>query len=163
MRIAICPGSFDPITNGHLDIIRRAAKLFDHVEVAVLQNSSKRCVFSVEERVEMIRDCIGDLPNVSASSFDGLLVDYAKKIGATAIVKGLRAVSDFDYEFQMALFNKEINAEVETIFLTPSPEHMYLSSSVVREMAAHGGDMSRFVPACVEKRITAKYRQGVTQ
>ena len=123
MRIAICPGSFDPITNGHLDIIRRASKLFDHVEVAVLQNSSKKCVFSVEERVEMIRDCIGELPNVSASSFDGLLVDYAKKIGATAIVKGLRAVSDFDYEFQMALFNKEINAEVETIFLTTSPEH----------------------------------------
>ena len=161
MRIAICPGSFDPITNGHLDIIRRASKLFDHVEVAVLQNSSKKCVFSVEERVEMIRDCIGELPNVSASSFDGLLVDYAKKIGATAIVKGLRAVSDFDYEFQMALFNKEINAEVETIFLTNSPEQMYLSSSVVREMAAHGGDMSRFVPSCVEKRIAAKYRQGV--
>ncbi len=161
MRIAICPGSFDPITNGHLDIIRRASKLFDHVEVAVLQNSSKKCVFSVEERVEMIRDCIGELPNVSASSFDGLLVDYAKKIGATAIVKGLRAVSDFDYEFQMALFNKEINDEVETIFLTTSPEHMYLSSSVVREMAAHGGDMSRFVPSCVEKRIAAKYRQGV--
>lgn len=163
MRIAICPGSFDPITNGHLDIIRRAAKLFDHVEVAVLQNSSKKCVFSVEERVEMIRDGIAELPNVSASSFDGLLVDYAKKKGATAIVKGLRAVSDFDYEFQMALFNKEINAEVETIFLTTSPEHMYLSSSVVREMAAHGGDTSRFVPACVKERIVAKYRQGVTQ
>lgn len=163
MRIAICPGSFNPITNGHLDIIRRAAKLFDHVEVAVLQNSAKKCVFSVEERVDMIRECITDLPNVSASSFDGLLVECAKKIGATVIVKGLRAVSDFDYEFQMALFNKEINAEVETIFLTTSPEHMYLSSSVVREMAAHGGDMSRFVPACVEQRIVAKYRQGVTQ
>lgn len=161
MRVAICPGSFDPITNGHLDIIRRAAKLFDHVVVAVLQNSSKKCVFSVEERVDMIRDCITDLDNVSASSFDGLLVEYAKKTGATAIVKGLRAVSDFDYEFQMALFNKEINAEVETIFLTTSPEHMYLSSSVVREMAAHGGDMSRFVPACVKERIIAKYRQGV--
>ena len=118
MRIAICPGSFDPITNGHLDIIARAAKLFDHVEVAVLQNSSKKCVFSVEERVDMIRDCIGELPNVSASSFDGLLVDYAKKIGATAIVKGLRAVSDFDYEFQMALFNKEINAEVRVFVVS---------------------------------------------
>lgn len=163
MRIAICPGSFDPITNGHLDIISRAARLFDHVEVAVLQNSSKKCVFTVDERVDMIRDCIKELPNVSASSFDGLLVDYARKIGATAIVKGLRAVSDFDYEFQMALFNKEINAEVETIFLTTSPEHMYLSSSVVREMAAHGGDMSRFVPACVENKIKVKYNEGVAQ
>ncbi len=163
MKIAICPGSFDPVTNGHLDIIARAARLFDHVEVAVLQNSSKNCIFSVDERVDMIRECIKDLDNVSASSFDGLLVDYAKKLGATVIVKGLRAVSDFDYEFQMALFNKEVNAEVETVFLTTSPEHMYLSSSVVREMAAHGGDMSRFVPTSVKERITAKYKEGVSQ
>jgi pantetheine-phosphate adenylyltransferase len=146
MRIAICPGSFDPITNGHLDIIARAAKLFDHVEVAVLQNSSKKCVFSVEERVDMIRDCIGELPNVSASSFDGLLVDYAKKIGATAIVKGLRAVSDFESEVQMAIINNKLNPHLETVFLPSSPKYTYLSSTIVKEMARYGCNLADFIP-----------------
>ena len=163
MKIAIYPGSFDPVTSGHLNIIRRAANIFDRVIVCVMVNAGKNPMFTQAERVDFIRRVTADIPNVEVDASDELLANYAKRKGATVLVKGLRAVSDFDYEFQMALFNKEINAEVETIFLTTSPEHMYLSSSVVREMAAHGGDMSRFVPACVEKRITAKYNEGVTQ
>ncbi len=156
-KIAICPGSFNPITLGHLDIIKRASKMFDHVIVAVLHNSSKVCEFSTEERVAMINESIKDMPNVSADSFDGLLVEYAKEKKATAIVKGLRAVSDFEYEFQMALVNQKMNTEVETVFLTTNAEFMYLSSSVVREIAAHGGDITEFVPQCVAKQIKEKY------
>ena len=156
-KIAICPGSFNPITLGHLDIIKRASKMFDHVIVAVLQNSSKVCDFTVEERVEMINQSITGMDNVSADSFNGLLAEYAKEKKATAIVKGLRAVSDFEYEFQMALVNQKMNTDVETVFLTTNAEFMYLSSSVVREIASHGGDISEFVPAGVAKQITEKY------
>lgn len=160
MKLAVCPGSFDPITNGHLDIIARAARLFDEVIVAVLQNSSKSYTFSVEDRVAMIRESTKDLPHVRAEAFDGLLADYARQTGATAIVKGLRAVTDFEYEFQMALLNKELSGEVETIFLTTSREYMFLSSSAVRELAAHGADITPFVPAPVAGKIRETYQKG---
>lgn len=159
MKIAICPGSFNPITLGHLDIIKRASKMFDHVIVAVLQNSSKVCDFSVEERVAMINDSIKGLDNVSADSFDGLLAEYTKIKNATVIVKGLRAVSDFEYEFQMALANQKMNPQVETVFLTTCSEYMFLSSSVVREIASHGGDVSQFVPLSIAQRVSDKYKE----
>ena len=151
--IALCPGSFDPITIGHLDIIRRAAKMFDKVIVVVAVNGDKRCVFTPDERVEMIRKCIPDLPSVEVVHDDGLLADYAAKTGATAIIKGLRAMSDFEYEFQMALTNKKLNPNVETLFLTTAAENMYLSSSMVRQIAALNGDISCFVPECIRQDI----------
>lgn len=153
MKIAVCPGSFDPVTLGHTDIINRAAKLFDKVIVLVSVNASKTSSFTAEERVEMIKSVTGHLENVVVESNDGLLADYLKKKGATAIVKGLRAVSDFEYEFQMALANKKLYPEAETVFLVTSSENMYLSSSVVKEIASYGGDISGFVPEPVLEKI----------
>lgn len=138
MVTAICPGSFDPITVGHVDIIKRAANMFDKVIVLVAHNKSKTSTFTVEERVEFIRRVTKDIPNVEADSFDGLLVDYVREKGAKAIVKGLRAVSDFEYEFQMALVNKKLYPQADTIFLTTSAENMYLSSSVVKAGGLYG-------------------------
>ena len=158
-RIAICPGSFDPITVGHLDIIRRAAAMFDHVIVAVLLNDKKTYTFSVEDRVAMINDSISDLSNVSVESHSGLLAEYAKEKGASAIVKGLRAMSDFEYEFQMALTNKKLNPDVETVFLTTSAENMYVSSSVVRQVASLGGDVKEFVPDAIYEKICEYLRK----
>ena len=149
MNIAICPGSFDPITKGHMDIIKRSSKMFDKLYVAVLTNSSKKSSFTIDERMEMIRKCTADIPNVEVCTFEGLLAQHAKKIGAIAIVKGLRAVTDFEYEFQMALTNKKINKDLETIFLTTNSKYMYLSSSIVKEIARYGGDISDFVPPAV--------------
>lgn len=147
MRIAVCPGSFDPVTFGHLDIINRASKLFDKVIVLVSYNAGKsKASFTLAERVNMINAVTGHLDNVVVDCHDGLLADYLKRTGACAIVKGLRAVSDFEYEFQMALANKKLCAEAETVFLTTSSENMYLSSSVVKEIASLGGDISDFVP-----------------
>mgnify|MGYP002640790582 CR=1 FL=1 len=146
MVTAICPGSFDPITVGHVDIIKRAANMFDKVIVLVAHNKSKTSTFTVEERVEFIRRVTKDIPNVEADSFDGLLVDYVREKGAKAIVKGLRAVSDFEYEFQMALVNKKLYPQADTIFLTTSAENMYLSSSVVKQVGSMGGDISPFIP-----------------
>ncbi len=147
MKIAVCPGSFDPVTLGHLDIINRASRLFDKVIVLVSFNYGKSSAsFSVEERMEMIRTVTKHLNNVEIDCNSGLLADYLKKTGAAAIVKGLRAVSDFEYEFQMALANKKLYSEAETVFLTTSSENMYLSSSVVKEIASLGGDISGFVP-----------------
>lgn len=146
-RIAVCPGSFDPVTLGHLDIITRASTLFDRVIVLVSVNVMKsNFSFSLDERKNMIRSVTSNLPNVSVESFDGLLADYVKQVGAIAIVKGLRAVSDFEYEFQMALVNKKLYDGAETVFLTTAAENMYLSSSVVKQIANFGGDISHFVP-----------------
>ncbi len=146
MNLAICPGSFDPITRGHEDIIRRASKLFDKVIVLVLTNPNKNHTFPIEERRRLIEKTVGDAENVVVDAYSGLLADYAKNVGATAIVKGLRAMSDFEYEFQMALTNKKLNPTLETVFLTSSAENMYLSSSIVRQVACFGGDISAFVP-----------------
>ena len=146
MNLAICPGSFDPITRGHVDIIMRASKIFDKVIVLVLTNPNKNHTFSIEDRKKLIEKVIGNAENVVVDSYSGLLADYAKDVGATAIVKGLRAMSDFEYEFQMALTNKKLNPSLETVFLTSSAENMYLSSSMVRQVALFGGDISMFVP-----------------
>lgn len=146
MRIAVCPGSFDPITKGHIDIITRASKLFDKVIVAVSVNADKKASFSLEERLEFIKKCTGDIENVSVDIVTELLAEYTKKVNACAIVKGLRAVSDFEYEFQMALINKKLNPEAETVFLTTALDNMYLSSSIVKQIAGFGGDISDFVP-----------------
>ena len=150
---AICPGSFDPVTLGHIDIIKRACSTFDSVIVVVMYNSAKTANFTPEERVAMIKKSTTDIPNVSVEAYDGLLADYAKAKNAKAIVKGLRAVSDFEYEFQMALTNKKLNPDAETVFFTTRAENMYLSSSVVREVARMGGDISDFVPECVKQEI----------
>ena len=159
-RMVICPGSFDPITKGHEDIIRRAAALFDQVRVLVSTNPEKNPIFSAQERMELIRDVCKDLPNVEVDSFNGLLVDYLAQSGAVAIVKGLRAVSDFDYEFQQAMANRAMQPKAETVFLTPSVKNMFLSSSVVRQIARFGGDISRFVPACVVDRVVARMTEA---
>ncbi len=146
-RIAVCPGSFDPVTLGHLDIITRASTLFDEVIVLVTVNAMKsNFSFTLDERKNMIRSVTKNIPNVRVESFDGLLADYVKQVGAIAIVKGLRAVSDFEYEFQMALANKKLYDGAETVFLTTAAENMYLSSSVVKQIAGFGGDISHFVP-----------------
>lgn len=154
-RIAVYPGSFDPVTNGHTDIIRRAARLFDKVIVLVSVNAIKSPSFSSVERVKLISKVVDglDLENVVVDIWDGLLVDYIKQVGAIAIIKGLRAVSDFEYEFQMALANKMLYDGAETVFLTTSSENMYLSSSVVKQIASFGGDISHFVPDCILQDI----------
>ena len=152
-RIAVCPGSFDPITRGHLDIINRASTLFDKVIVLVSFNAAKRAAFTVSERVDMIYKVVQHLDNVVVDCHDGLLADYLKRTGATAIVKGLRAVSDFEYEFQMALANKKLYEGAETVFLTTTGENMFLSSSVVKQIAYFGGDISHFVPSAIHDDI----------
>ena len=152
-RVAVCPGSFDPITLGHLDIIKRASQLFDKVIVLISVNAAKVPSFTTTERMAMIEAVTHGFDNVVIDILDGLLADYVKNVGAIAIVKGLRAVSDFEYEFQMALANKKLYAGAETIFLTTSAENMYLSSSVVKQIASFGGDISHFVPECVHEVI----------
>lgn len=157
MGKAIYPGSFDPVTFGHLDMIKRSAAIVDELIVGVLNNSAKNSLFSVDERVSMLKELTKDIPNVTVDSFDGLLVDYMKKSGATIIVRGLRAVTDFEYELQIAQTNHVEYPEVETIFLTTNLKYSYLSSSVVREFAAYGGDISNFVPPQFIDRIYEKY------
>ena len=157
MGKAIYPGSFDPVTFGHLDMIKRSAAIMDELIVGVLNNSAKNSLFSVEERVSMLKELTKDIPNVTVDSFDGLLVDYMKKSGATIIVRGLRAVTDFEYELQIAQTNHVEYPEAETIFLTTNLKYSYLSSSIVREFAAYGGDISNFVPPQFIDRIYEKY------
>ena len=154
--IAVCPGSFDPVTVGHLDIIKRAAGMFSEVVVVVMQNRAKSPSFTVEERKEMLKAVTSDLPNVRVDSFDGLLATYTKQIGAGAIVKGLRAMSDFEYEFQMALTNKKLNPNTETVFLTTRAENMYLSSSMVKQIGSMGGDISDFVPKSILDKVAKR-------
>jgi len=157
MRRAVYPGSFDPITFGHLDIIERSAKMVDELVVGVLHNSAKNSLFSLEERVNMIREMTKDIPNVRVESFDGLLVDYMSQIGANIIIRGLRAVTDFEYELQLAQINHVQNEEIETVFLITNLKYSYLSSTIVKEIASYGGDISKFVPAELIDRIYAKY------
>ncbi len=161
MKIAVCPGSFDPVTIGHLDIIARASKLFDRVIVVVMSNATKSPLFNQVERMELLQRAISaiGIDNVTVDCYDGLLADYVKMRNATAIVKGLRAMSDFEYEFQMALTNRKIYLEAETVFLTTAAENMYLSSSLVKQVAQLGGDISDFVPACILPDITEKFRK----
>jgi len=159
MTIAVCPGSFDPVTYGHIDIIKRAAKIFDKVIVAVLVNMEKKPWFTIEERTDFLRKVTADIPNVEIVGFEGLLVDFAAACNAKVIVKGLRAVSDFEYEFQMALTNNKLNNNIETVFLTTSSENMYLSSSIVKQVGLLGGDISPFVPECVKEGILQRIKQ----
>ncbi|ELU5121003.1 pantetheine-phosphate adenylyltransferase [Listeria monocytogenes] len=157
-KIAVIPGTFDPITNGHLDIIERAAKIFDVLYVSVLNNSSKKPLFTIEERMEMIRQVTAHLPNVQVESASGLTVDYAARRGATAIVRGLRAVSDFEYEMQIASMNRTLNAEIETFFIMTNTKYSFLSSSMVKEVAQYQGDISELVPEIVNEQVQAKFK-----
>lgn len=159
MRIAICPGSYDPVTLGHLNIIRRSMEIFDKVIVTVLVNPLKKTAFSTDERVHMLRLAMADLPGVEVDSHDGLVAEYARQKGACALVKGLRAVTDFENEFQMALINKKVNPELETVFFITDAEYMYLSSSAVREIASFGGSVSEFVPPEIEPMIISRLRK----
>ena len=155
MRVAVCPGSFDPVTMGHLDVFERASRMSDRVIVAVLVNKNKSSLFTLDERIEMLTEATAHLPNVSVDSFYGLLVDYCRAHDVNAIVKGLRAVSDFDYELQMAQMNYRLT-QVETCFISTNPLYSYLSSSLVKDVATHGGDVSGLVPEVVLKRLEAK-------
>ncbi len=156
--IAVCPGSFDPITFGHLDIISRGAKVFDQIYVVVLNNSSKNPLFSVEERMELIREVTKDIPNVIVDSFQGLLIDYAKNVKANAIIRGLRAVSDFEYEMQITSMNRVLDEDIETFFIMTNNQYSFLSSSIVKEVSKYGGNISELVPAFVEKALKEKYQ-----
>jgi len=155
--IAVCPGSFDPVTLGHLDIIRRGANVFDEVIVGVLNNQNKKPLFSVEERVELLKESTQDIPNVTVDSFNGLLVDYAKKVGARAVIRGLRAVSDFEYEMQSASINRKLAEEVETFFIMTNNQYSFLSSSIVKEVAKYNANVSDLVPPPVEKALRKKF------
>jgi pantetheine-phosphate adenylyltransferase len=163
MKKAIYPGSFDPVTFGHLDIIERSSKIVDELVIGVLNNSAKNSLFSLEERVSMIKEMTKQYPNVTVASFNGLLVDYMKEIGATINIRGLRAVTDFEYELQIAQTNRVQHPDMETIFLTTNLKYSYLSSTIVKEFASYGGDISKFVPESIIGKIYEKYnvRQGV--
>ena len=157
MATAVYPGSFDPVTKGHLDIIERAASLVDELVVAVLKNNAKTPLFSEEERVKMIKDVTGHIPNVRVESFSGLSVEFAKQCGAKFIVRGLRAVTDFEYELQIAQTNHAVNPKIDTIFLTTSLQYAYLSSTITKEVASYGGDISKFVPKELVDRVYSKF------
>jgi len=156
MRVAVYPGSFDPLTNGHLDIIRRCSRLFDRVMVALLENEGKSPLFSIPERIELIARCTAEMPNVEVHSFSGLLVDFMRRHDASVVVRGIRAVSDYEYELQMALMNRELNAQVETIFMIPAVEYTYVSSRLVKEVFRLGGDVARLVPPAVLESLKAR-------
>lgn len=158
MKICVYPGSFDPITNGHLDIIHRASKICDKLIVAVLMNTGKNPVFTIEERVELLKRVLKDRPEIEVASFSGLLIDFMRQNNANAIIKGLRAVSDFEYELQMALLNKTLDPEIETLFMMTSIHYSYLSSSSVKELARHGGKIDDLVPECIKDDILKKFR-----
>jgi len=154
--IAVYPGSFDPPTKGHIDIISRASNIFSKVIVAITHNYNKKHMFCLEDRIEMMKQSVADMPNVEVQSFSGLLVDYLQKINSFYVIRGLRALSDFEYEFQMALMNRKLNSKIETIFLMPDQEYTFLSSSMIREIAALKGDFKKFVPAPVYKKMQSK-------
>jgi len=162
MKIAIYPGTFDPITYGHIDVIERAAEMFGKVIVTIARNTSKEPLFTEDERVTLIRDAVKKFKNVSVDCFEGLLVDYAKARKASAIVRGLRAVSDFEYEFQMALMNRKLEGSITTVFLMPHEKYTYLNSSIIREIARFGGDISEFVTPAVRKLMASKLKKGIS-
>jgi len=157
---ALFPASFDPLTNGHLDMVHRSLRAFDELVVAVAVNVEKRTTFSLEERIEMLEAVIGDLPGVRITSFSGLTVDYAREIGAQVVIRGLRAIADFEYEFEMALMNKHLNSDVETVFLMSSQEYLYVSSSRLKELVRFGREVDEFVPPVVAKRLREKIGRG---
>ena len=160
MSIAIYPGSFDPLTYGHLDIIERSAQMADKLIVAVLCNSAKNPLFSTDERVSMIKDLTAHIPNVSVDTFDGLTAEYADRVGATIVVRGLRAVTDFEYELQIAQTNRIVNPKLDTIFLTTNLKYSYLSSTIVKEVAQYNGDISHFVPPSIADRVRSKFSEN---
>ncbi|AUJ26790.1 pantetheine-phosphate adenylyltransferase [Virgibacillus dokdonensis] len=157
-RLAICPGSFDPVTYGHLDIIQRGAKIFDHVIVTVFNNQSKDPLFTVEERIELLKACTSDLPNVTVDSSSSLLMDYAKSKNAQAVIRGLRAVSDFEYEMQITSMNRQLYADIETFFMMTNNQYSFLSSSIVKEVAKYRANVSDMVPNVVEKALARKFK-----
>ena len=157
-KIAVCPGSFDPITNGHIDIIQRGAKVFDVLYVTVLNNSSKKPLFTVDERVRLIKETTSHIPNVKVDTFSGLLVDYAKKVNANAIIRGLRAVSDFEYEMQITSMNRVLDERLETFFIMTNNQYSFLSSSIVKEVAKYNGNFSELVPPLVEQALKEKFK-----
>jgi pantetheine-phosphate adenylyltransferase len=159
VKLAICPGTFDPITNGHIDIIKRAASIFEKVVVAIVRNPSKNTLFSYQERLFLARDATKSIKKVVIEGFDGLVVDYARKKRAKVIVRGLRMISDFEYEFQMALTNRNLACEVETIFLMPHPQYSYISSRLIKEAASLGADLKRFLPPVVAKALKSKLKK----
>jgi pantetheine-phosphate adenylyltransferase len=162
MRRAIYPGTFDPLTNGHLDLIHRAMKLFDEVIVAILRNPAKTPLFTVEERVDIIRQVVSGLP-IRVDTFEGLLVHYAQQVGATAIIRGIRAISDYEYEFQMALMNRRLDPTIETIFMMPAEPYTFVSSRLVKEVCALGGDICGLVPPLVEQRVKQKVNERMAR
>lgn len=159
MKVAVYPGTFDPITYGHLDVLERARKLFNRIIVGVAEDNYKNALFSLEERVEMVRQVIKGMPNIYAEGFSGLLMDYVKEKNACTVVRGLRAVSDFEYEFQISLMNKKLRNDVETVFLMTSSEYTFLSSSIIKQVASLGGCIQGLVPPLVEKALEEKYRK----
>ena len=159
-NIAVYPGTFDPLTSGHEDLVRRASSLFERVIIGVAESRAKRPMFSLEERVEIAREVLGGYANVEIQGFDYLLIDFLRKHNASVILRGLRAVSDFEYEFQMAGMNRNLYPDVETVFLTPSDQYMFVSATIVREIASLGGDVSKFVPAQVQQRLIQKLQHG---
>ncbi|MCH8271713.1 MAG: pantetheine-phosphate adenylyltransferase [Candidatus Marinimicrobia bacterium] len=159
MKIAVYPGTFDPITNGHVDIIYRSAKLFDKIIVTVAVNTQKTPLFDLTERVEMIRQSLGNEEKIEVDQFDGLIAEYLRRVNASAMIRGLRAVSDFEYEFQMSLMNRKLNPDVETVFLTPAQEYIHLNSTIVKEVASFGGDVSEYVPDYVRTMLQEKYKK----
>jgi pantetheine-phosphate adenylyltransferase len=160
MRVGLYAGTFDPVTNGHLDILKRSLVLFDRVIIGVADTTPKNTFFSTDERLEMIRSATAEIEGVTVQSFSGLLMDFAAEEGVAAVIRGLRVISDFEYEFQMALMNRRLNSEVETVFLMPSEEHTYLSASLVREIASAGGDVSQFVPEMVAVKLRERFSIG---
>jgi pantetheine-phosphate adenylyltransferase len=157
---ALYPGTFDPPTNGHVDLIQRGSKLFDHLTVAILVNPVKNPLFTVEERVEMLEEVTGSLGNVSVATFDGLMVEFARKVGASAVLRGIRAISDYEHEFQMALMNRRLAPDVETVFLQPAGRYSFVSSRMVKEVFSFGGDISGLVPPNVVKKLRARIKNG---
>ena len=158
-KLAVVPGSFDPITNGHLDIIKRGAKVFGEVNVVIMNNSAKDSLFSVEERISLIKEVTASIPNVKVETSDGLMIDYAKGVGATAVIRGLRAVSDFEYEMQITSMNRVLDESIETFFIMTNNQYSFLSSSIVKEVAKYGGDISELVPRQVEQALREKFEK----